>query len=55
MVGTLAAKKGIWEGVWSRAMGVDEEDDDYEMGENDKDEPDVAMAEEIPLSARTVT
>ena len=55
MVGTLATKKGIWEGVWSRAMGVDAEDDGYEREEEDEDEPDVGMAEETPLSARPVT
>ncbi|KAM5477500.1 Protoheme IX farnesyltransferase, mitochondrial [Microsporum canis] len=27
MVGTLAAKKGIWDGVWSRAMGYSEDED----------------------------
>lgn len=30
MVGTLIAKKGIWDGVWSRAMGlIDPEEEDF--------------------------
>ncbi|KDB26067.1 protoheme IX farnesyltransferase [Trichophyton interdigitale MR816] len=33
MVGTLAAKKGIWDGVWSRAMGYAEDDEDLDAEE----------------------
>ncbi|EFR05396.1 protoheme IX farnesyltransferase [Nannizzia gypsea CBS 118893] len=33
MVGTLAAKKGIWDGVWSRAMGYSEDDEDLDSEE----------------------
>lgn len=37
MVGTLVAKKGVWDGVWRRAMGEDQEeleleDEDEELG-----------------------
>ncbi|QSS64520.1 protoheme IX farnesyltransferase [Histoplasma capsulatum] len=34
MVGTLITKKGIWDGVWSRMFGEndeDEEDEEYEV------------------------
>lgn len=40
MVGTLAAKKGIWDGVWSRAMGYAEDDEDLDA-EEIEETPDV--------------
>jgi protoheme IX farnesyltransferase len=36
MVGSLVAKKGIWDGVWKRAFGVPEEDDEYDEEYDDE-------------------
>ncbi|KAK2738450.1 Protoheme IX farnesyltransferase, mitochondrial [Myotisia sp. PD_48] len=43
MVGTLIAKKGIWDGVWSRAMGEIDEDLEEEFEEDDISEGNVQL------------
>lgn len=30
LVGTLVAKKGVWDGVWNRAMGITDDDEEEE-------------------------
>ncbi|KAK2766660.1 Protoheme IX farnesyltransferase, mitochondrial [Arachnomyces sp. PD_36] len=36
MVGSLVAKKGIWDGVWKRIVGIPDEDDEYDEEEDDE-------------------
>lgn len=45
MVGTLVAKKGVWDGVWNRAMGITDDDgeDDY-FDEEELSTSDAALA-----------
>lgn len=36
MVGSLVAKKGIWDGVWKSVVGAPDEDDEYDEEEDDE-------------------
>lgn len=51
MVGTLVAKKGIWEGVWSSAFGLPGDDDDDDDDDADDDADDEVGFEEEPAEA----
>ncbi|KAK2752597.1 Protoheme IX farnesyltransferase, mitochondrial [Onygenales sp. PD_40] len=37
MVGTLVTKKGIWDGVWTRVFGEEEDEDEEEFEEDEMD------------------
>lgn len=56
LVGALVAKKGIWDGVWRRAMGEPDEDEDFydeEEVEEDSTNHENAVALSTSTSARS--
>lgn len=55
MVGTLVAKKGIWDGVWNRVVGVeDEEEYEYEDEDIDESSPSGSVGVVINQASKTL-